>query len=272
MIRIENLRAGYGGSTVLNSVSLRIHSGGFVGLLGPNGSGKTTLLHTVSGVVSPSEGTVHIDGDDLRTLSARERAKRMAAVPQRPESAAEFRVRHIVAMGRYPHTSFWSGTGPDDEAAVEEAMRLTGTLSFADRLAGELSGGELQRVFLARALAQRANLLLLDEATAGLDAARKIEFFECLRRRNADGVTILAAVHDLNLAALYCTRLVFLKHGRILCDGPTHEVFTEATLTEVYETPFRIVPHPVTGVPQACLVPCADGSSPDTPAAPSRRG
>jgi iron complex transport system ATP-binding protein len=243
---------------VLRDVDLSLARGEMVGLLGPNGSGKTTLLLALTGVLVPSAGTIEIDGEPLAELAPRARARRLAAVPQRAEVSFGLRVRSIVLMGRYPYASVLGGYTAEDEAAAEQAMRETGTEYLAEREATALSGGELARVLIARALAQAADVLLLDEASASLDIARKVEVHDLLAAKNRAGATVLSAVHDLNLAALYCNRLVFLKDGRVALDGPTGTVFTAENLSRIYETEVRVFAHPDSGAPQALLVPGRD--------------
>lgn len=263
MIELSRVHAGYGDADdVLCDVSLSVAPGELVGLLGPNGSGKTTLLLVLSGVLAPRTGTVSLDGAPLHRLRPRERARRIAAVPQRPEHIPDLDALSLVRMGRYPHTTLLRGYGPDDNAAALAALRDTGCAHLAARGARTLSGGELQRVLLARALAQGADTLLLDEATAGLDVARALDILDLLHARHLAGARIVAAIHDLNLAALYCTRLIFLKHGRIVEDGPVDRVFTAEVLSRVYETPVSVHLHPVTGTPQACYVPTAFRTDP----------
>ncbi len=261
MIRVTNLSCGYGGRQVLHGVDLALARGEFVGLCGPNGAGKTTLLLALAGLIPPKSGRVEIGGADLRALPARQRALRVSCVPQRLDAPPGFTVRELVLMGRFAHTGALSGAlsgyGPEDHAAAGEALREAGADHLAHRLATELSGGELQRVLLARALAQGREVLLLDEAASAMDLARRVAAYDLLARLGRGGSTILTAVHDLNLAALYCPRLVFLKAGRLVLDGPTHEIFTEANLKDIYETDLRVAAHPVTGAPQAHLVPGA---------------
>ncbi len=266
MIRLRGLRAGYGPADVLRGIDLDVAPGEMVGLLGPNGAGKTTLLLAATGVLAPRAGTVRLDGRDAAALTARERARLVASVPQRAESAGELPVRALVLMGRYPYLSFLGGYGERDEAAARAAMAAVGVAHLAQRRLGELSGGEFQRVLAARALAQDARAIVLDEASAGLDIARKIELYRLLATRNAAGATIVAALHDVNLAALFCRRLVFMKGGRIAADGPVAEVFTSETLSRIYDTDILVVAHPRGGLPQALAVvgpvPCLDRPSP----------
>jgi iron complex transport system ATP-binding protein len=255
MIRAVGVSAGYGRRRVLDNVDLAVSEGEMVGILGPNGSGKTTLLLTLSGVLAPTAGRVEIDGRPIDDMPPKALARQVASVPQRLEAAFDLKVPSVVLMGRYPHISFLGGYREEDHRAASAAMRETRTEAFRDRLTGQLSGGEYQRVFIARALAQDTRVLLLDEAASGLDIARKVEIYDLLRRRNQGGTTVLSAIHDLNLAALYCSRLVFLKQGRVVLDGPPADVFTETHLAEIYETDIKVGPHPVTGAPQAHLVP-----------------
>ena len=237
MIRLENVSAGYGRRRVLQNVSLEVAAGEMVGILGPNGSGKTTLMLTLSGVLEPFAGRIFVDGRELSGMKAREQARAMASVPQRVQNVFELKVMSVVLMGRYPYVTFWGGYQDRDREIALEAMRETRTDQFGDRLLGQLSGGEFQRVFIARALAQETRVMLLDEAASGLDIARKVEIYDLLRRRNlTQGTTVLSAIHDLNLAALYCSRLVFLKQGRVVLDGPPEAVFNESNLTDIYET------------------------------------
>lgn len=259
LLAAVGLSAGYGEREALSGVDLSLERGELVGLLGPNGGGKSTLLLCLSGVLTPRSGRVEAGGEDLAGLSHRERARRIACVPQRAEPAFGFTVAEMVRLGRYPHLSAWGGYGPHDFEAADRAMAGAGVAGLAQRRAGELSGGEFQRVLLARALAQEAGVLLLDEAMASMDVAWRMAAFDLLRARCRAGLAVLTAVHDLNLAALYCPRLVFLKNGRVLADGPTAEVFTPELLSEVYDTDILVAPHPATGAPQAHPVP---GSGP----------
>ncbi|MDO9633321.1 MAG: ABC transporter ATP-binding protein [Humidesulfovibrio sp.] len=257
MIRVTSLRVNYGRREALRGVNLHVARGELVGLCGPNGSGKTTLIKALAGLLSAASGTIEINGADIATLSHRERALRLSCVPQRTEVPAGFSVRELVLMDRFAHTGLLTGYGPEDHAAAEAALRDARADNLAERQAAELSGGEIQRVLLARALAQGRETLLLDEAVSALDMARRVEAYDLLATLNKGGSTILSALHDLNLAALYCPRLVFLKAGQIALDGPTTDIFTESNLKDIYETDIRVAAHPVTGAPQAHLVPGA---------------
>lgn len=257
MIRCQKLTCRYRpGRPVLNDLNLAMAAGEMVGLLGPNGSGKTTLLRAIAGSLAPASGEVRVMGGNVCALPMKERAKRMAFVPQRPESVPGFTVFDMTLMGRYPHRAFLEDYTSADKAVVREALEETALTHLADRPARTLSGGELQRAYVARAFAQQTAILLLDEAGAGLDPAHAAAIFDRVRLRNRDrGVTVLMAIHDLNMAALYCDRLVFLRQGAVLADGPTRAVFTPDTLKRVYGAPFLVLEHPVLGVPQALPLP-----------------
>ncbi len=261
MIVCQGLRAGYGRREVLSGLDLHVAPGEMVGLLGPNGAGKTTLLLTLTGALPLRGGRVRLAGRDLATLSPRQRARLVAAVPQRLDAVPELTARALVLMGRYPYLGLLGGYGPEDETIAFEAMVATGVAALADRPCAALSGGEFQRVLVARALAQATDLLILDEASANLDMARKVELHDLLAARNAAGATVVAALHDINLAALYCRRLVFVKDGRIVADGPVADVFTQSTLSRIYETDIIVLPHPRTGAPQALVVPGSGGAA-----------
>lgn len=261
MIRARGLSCGYAGRPVLAGVDLHLAPGEFAALLGPNGAGKTTLLLALAGILPPMAGGVEIKGCDLAAMPAQERARLVSCVPQSSAPPPGYSVRELVLLGRYARAGFWGGFGPEDESACDQALADARCEDLAQRQASELSGGEYQRVLLARALCQGRELLLLDEATSALDMARRVEAFDLLARAHRAGGTVLAAAHDLNLAALYCPRLIFLKAGRVVLDGPTREVFTETNLKDIYETDIRVAPHPVTGAPQAHLVPGAGAAA-----------
>lgn len=270
MIEAAGLTCGYGKREVLRGLTFRVEKGELAGILGPNGSGKSTLLLALAGILPHRSGVVRVAGEEITRRSASWRARHMASVPQKTELTFPFKCLSVVLMGRYPHLSRWGVYTEEDRREALEAMEQTETLHLAQRMITEVSGGEAQRVIIARALAQGSEILLLDEATSSLDVARKIQIFDLLRGKNANGTTLLCAMHDLNLAALYCTRLIFLKQGKVVLDGPTRETFKEEKLAEIYETDIRISKHPVTGSPQAHFVPGQVGSH--TPPDPGSDG
>ena len=269
VLRIAGLRAGYGGQSVLRDAGFTLHAGECAALLGPNGSGKTTLLRTLSGVLTPQAGAIEILGRPLATLKPRERARMVAVVPQRGQLPQGLTARQMVLLGRFAHLSWLGAYGREDYAAADRALEETGAAPLAQRRLNELSGGELQRVLLARALAQESPLLLLDELAAGLDWARMVDLFNLLERRRAAGACVFMAVHDCNLAALYATRLMGLRDGNLVFDGPVAKVFTEENLGALYNIPICVLPHPRWGLPQALLASAKGPWSGEKSAAPA---
>ena len=233
LLSISGLSVRLGGKTVLDGLDLSVAAGEFVGLIGPNGAGKSTLLRTVLGFL-PHAGTVLVDGTDTMALRARERARRVAYLAQEREIAWAVPVETIVALGRAPHRPGFAAPGPRDARIVEEAMRRMDVAAFRDRIATELSGGEKARVLTARALAQDTPLLLADEPTAGLDPAHQIALMRQFGALAASGRGVVASLHDLGLAARWCSRLVLIARGRIVADGPPAEVLTPERLRDVY--------------------------------------
>jgi iron complex transport system ATP-binding protein len=221
---------------VLRDVSLEVARGRIVGLLGPNGSGKTTLLRVVSGIVSPSSGHVAIGGVPIRQLTRRELARRLAVVPQDTHTTFDFTVLDMVLMGRYPHLGPFELEGAADQKIAREALEATGTATLEARAFATLSGGEKQRVIIASALAQAAEMLLLDEPTAALDLAYQFEIASLLRRLNTErGTTMIVSTHDLNLAAALCHDIVLLKDGRVLAHGATSDTLTADNIRRLYD-------------------------------------
>jgi iron complex transport system ATP-binding protein len=240
-------RAG-GSQAVLRDVSLTIGRGALVGLLGPNGSGKTTLLRLLSGTRRATSGRVLLDGRPIDALTRREVAQRIAVVPQETLLTFEYSVLEMVLMGRHPHLRLFELEGPSDLAIAREMLRATGTEPLESRRFGTLSGGEKQRVVIAAALTQSADILLLDEPTASLDLAYQLEIAALISSLNRSrGVTIAVSTHDLNLAATVCRELVLLKHGRVLAHGPTDQVLTSANVRALYDVDADIHRHDASG-------------------------
>jgi iron complex transport system ATP-binding protein len=236
MLQAADVSFAYGAAPVLHHVSLVVPPGRIVGLLGPNGSGKTTLLRLMAGTLSPVSGEVQIDGADIRTLSRREIAARIAVVPQETHSAFDFTVLDIVLMGRYPHLRAFELEGGSDLAIARDALAATGTARLEHRLFATLSGGEKQRVVIAGALAQASHALLLDEPTASLDLGYQLAIAQLLTRLNRErGTTMMVSTHDLNLAASLCSELVLIREGRIIAQGSTDAVLTAANVRAAYD-------------------------------------
>ncbi|HEY3176342.1 MAG TPA: ABC transporter ATP-binding protein [Candidatus Polarisedimenticolia bacterium] len=250
MIEALDLRFGYLGTPLFDGISMKVEPGEMTALIGPNGSGKTTLLRLLSGALRPASGEVRLGGRKVADLSARERARLVAVVPQESSATFDFTAMETVLMGRTAYLSFLGVEGPEDIAAAREAMERTTTLAFAGRLLSHLSGGERQLVVIARALAQRPRALLLDEPTAFLDIRHRLEIYELLARLNREeGLTIVTTSHDINLAARYCRRIVLIKEGSVRADGPPERVFDPVILSQVYETPLRVMTDAETGLP-----------------------
>ena len=240
---------------VLKDISCCIAKGEFVGILGPNGSGKTTLLKILDGMLKPQEGRVFMDGKPIASIRRNDLTKTVAVVSQDFRMTFPFTVREVVLMGRSPHLAKWRFEGETDLRIAERAMELTDTMSFAARSMEQLSGGERQRVFIARALAQEPQILLLDEPTAFLDIKHQIDFFDLVKSLNLKNhLTIVAVTHDVNLASLYCDRLILLRGGRMHIEGHPDEVITEANIAEVYQVTVGVDRSPVTNRPR--ITPC----------------
>ena len=255
-LQIRQVSFSYLDGLVLHNVDLSVKAGEMVGLLGPNGSGKTTLIKLASGVLKPGQGEIGLDGTDLGQLSRKAVARSVAVVPQQFYIPFAFTVGEVVTLGRIPFSRVFAGETAADKGAVDTALEVVGIDELAERRFDELSGGERQKVVLAMALAQQPKLLLLDEPTMHLDITHQVEILELVRNLNVEqGLTILAAMHDLNLASLYFDRLVLLKEGRVSADGTPAEVLTEDRIREVFAASVRVEPHPVTGVPHVVVTP-----------------
>lgn len=249
MIEASDLSFSFGDEAVLESVSLEVTDGELVGLIGPNGAGKTTFLRLVSGVLDPNQGTVSVGGSLVQSLSPAEIGQRVAVVPQQTELSFDFSVRDVITMGRNPYQGRFERLHAADRELVEQAMVRTETAHLADRPFSGISGGERKRVLIARAIAQNTPALLVDEPTASLDINHQISVFELLRDLIDDGKTILAAVHDLDLAARYCDRLVLLSDGTIKASGPAADVLKPKRLKHAYGIDTSIETNPITQTP-----------------------
>ncbi|MCX5128235.1 ABC transporter ATP-binding protein [Streptomyces sp. NBC_00347] len=251
-LAVEAVRYAIDGQPLLHGIDLTARPGETVGVVGPNGSGKTTLLRCVYGALRPTGGRVLLDGADAVSLGVKDRARRVAVVPQDAAGTFGLTVREVVAMGRSPHKRFWEQDGPDDVRRVALALDTVGAAALADRRFDGLSGGERQRALVARALVQDPGLLALDEPTNHLDIRYQLEILGLVRALSA---TALLVLHDLNLAAMYCDRLYVLAGGRVAACGTPAEVLTEPLLAEVYGVRTRIAAHPTTGAPHIVYLP-----------------
>ena len=255
--------------TLLDGVTMHAGRGQLVGLIGPNGAGKTTLLRAVSGILRLRDGAIRLDGADLESLSSREIAAGLALVPQVAPYTHGFTSIELVLMGRYPHLGRFQVEGKEDDRIARDAMRLTETEQFAARTLDTLSGGERQRVFVSRALSQQPRVLLLDEPTSNLDVLHQLKVFDLVRRLVDDGLTAIAAIHDLNMAARYCDRLVLLLGGRVLADGTPEEVLTPETIESAFGVRAAVYHEPVTGSLAVGLIGPADEQPTEESRAPT---
>jgi iron complex transport system ATP-binding protein len=245
MLRVEALRVAYGDRLVLDGVDLGVAAGEVVGLVGPNGSGKTTLLKAITRVVPWLSGQVFLGGEPACALSTQELSRRVAVVPQSPVLPVGYAALELVVMGRAPHLRFLQQEGNDDYRRAREALVRVGGRHLAERPVDELSGGEKQKVVIARALAQDAPILLLDEPTANLDIGHQIAVARLVRELAREGgLAVLAAVHDLTLASLYCDRLALLTGGVVVATGPPAHVLTPANIAQAYAAAALVLREP----------------------------
>jgi iron complex transport system ATP-binding protein len=238
------------GQPIILNLDLAIPLGKITVLVGPNGCGKSTLLKSLARLLKPVVGTVYLDGISIFKLPTKEVAKRLAILPQGPTSPEGLTVEELVAQGRYPHQSWLQQWSSEDEKVVQQALATTGLLELAERSLDSLSGGQRQRAWIAMALAQDTEILLLDEPTTFLDLAHQVELLDLLYELNqARGRTIVMVLHDLNLACRYADRLIALRDGKAIAQGSPQEVMTEGMVNLVFGLQSRIVPDPVTGTP-----------------------
>ncbi len=260
VITVENVTLSYGTDPAVEGLTLHISRGDFLGIIGPNGSGKSTLLRAMGRALRPVRGRVILEGTDLEDIPRREIAKKIGVVPQENPMTFDFTVEDVVLMGRTPHLR--GQETPEDMRKVRDAMAMCGLKELASRPVTQLSGGEKQRVVIARALAQEPEVLLLDEPTSHLDIGHQSEIMSLLARLNRDrAVTVVAVLHDLNLAATYAGKLILMKEGRILAAGRPEEVITKDKIERAYGSEVIVGRHPVTGRPTVTLI------SPDRPRA-----
>lgn len=244
-LSVENLSYSYGGqSDAITDVCLSVDRGEFVGLIGPNGSGKSTVLKNIYRGLTPDRGSILLDGEDLMKMPFRKSALKLAVVGQENDVPFDFLVEEIVAMGRTPHKRLFDVDNAHDKQIVHHALEHLGMENMAKRSYLHLSGGEKQRVIIARAVAQESDFLILDEPTNHLDISYQMQIFDFIKRLK---VTVLSAIHDLNMAALYCDRIYVLKNGRIVLQGTPEEVLTPENIYNVYGVRSSVEKHPITG-------------------------
>jgi iron complex transport system ATP-binding protein len=247
---IEELTLGYGDRTVIENLDLLVPPGAVTAIVGANACGKSTLLRSMSRLLAPRAGHVLLDGDSVHRMPAKQLARTLGLLPQSPIAPEGITVADLVGRGRHPHQGMFSRWSAADDAAVAEALDVTETAQLADRAVDELSGGQRQRVWIAMALAQQTELLLLDEPTTFLDVSHQIEVLDLLTDLNKDrGTTIVMVLHDLNLAARYADHLIALAEGRLHASGTPNEVLTEQNVRAVFGLDNRVIVDPTTGKP-----------------------
>ncbi|MFD2611065.1 heme ABC transporter ATP-binding protein [Paenibacillus gansuensis] len=256
MVEVSRVSKTYGAAKVLDQVDVTVAPGSFHGIIGPNGSGKSTLLKLMSGIDRLEQGSVQLHGKPIAAYGAKELARFMAVLQQEGLPAVGFTVREVVEMGRYPYQSWLGGEAGDAEKLIDSVMDKLGLSVYAERPVAALSGGERQRVALAKTMVQEPLLLLLDEPTTFLDIGYQLQMMDYVRTWQQEcGMTVVAVLHDLNLAAQYCDSLTVLHRGKVAVSGTPREVLTKEWIEQVYGTKPEIVPHPSTGAPQILLTP-----------------
>ncbi len=255
MFYFSNVSAGYNNLEILKGISFNIEKGDFTGIIGPNGSGKTTLLRTATKLIKPFSGEIFLEGRNLADVPLKELATIMAVVPQDTAFMFPFRVIDVVLMGRIPYIKRFGSESPMDLKIALEALEFVEALDLKDRFIDELSGGERQKVIIAKALSQEPKILFLDEPTTHLDISHQVQIFELLRRLNKEaGLTIAAILHDLNLASDYCDKLILMDNGAIKRKGAPGEVLDYKIIEEVYKTVVIVKENPLTSRPHIFLV------------------
>lgn len=250
MLKIQNLSVDYGTRRILHEVSFDVQSGEVLALIGPNGAGKSTLIRAVSGVIPIAGGHVRTDGVDFAVLSPLQRARYVATVPQAVSLPPAYTVWETVLFGRTPYLGFLGQPSKTDEEIAHQALARVSAVPFADRRVGELSGGEQQRILLARALCQSTPILLLDEPTAHLDLQYQVSLLEVVHElAHKDNLAVLIALHDLNLAGHYADRIALMVAGRIKAEGKPEEVLRRELIEEAYCLPVQVVKHPFLDIP-----------------------
>ncbi|MGW6915254.1 ABC transporter ATP-binding protein [Kitasatospora sp. NPDC054939] len=261
----HGLHLRYGNRLVVDGLDLELPGGAVTAIVGPNACGKSTLLRGLVRLLDPASGTVTLDGSDIHRMPARALAKRMGLLPQQPVTPEAITVEALVRLGRFPHQRMLTPWSKADQEAVEEALRRTGTAELRDQQVDRLSGGQRQRAWIALALAQDTELLLLDEPTTFLDLRHQLDVLDLVADLHAEaGRTVVMVLHDLGQAARYADHLVVLKDGRLAAAGPPGEVLTADLVESVFQVPCQVVPDPESGTP--LVVPRARTKRPaDTP-------
>lgn len=242
MLEAEKLVFSASGRNIIEDLSLQVPAGDVLAIIGPNGAGKSTLLKMLTGQLTPSDGAVRLQGEAVHSLAPSAMAKVLAYVPQGPQAPPDILVRELVSYGRHPHRAWYMGSRAEDAEAVERALERTGLLDLAKRPVGLLSGGERQRAWLALALAQQPQVLLLDEPTTFLDVCHQFELLDLLRRLNEeDNLTVVLVLHEINHALRYAKRVAVVKDGRLAALGSPWDVVTPELLRQVFRVQGEVV-------------------------------
>lgn len=256
MIEARGIVQSVQGRPVLNNLSCSFQKGRMYGIIGPNGVGKSTLLHLLSGVEQPKQGEVLLNGRSIYSFPRKQLARQMAVLQQSGLPPVGFSVREVVSMGRYPFQNWLGNEEHDSEPTIDEALTAMGLRELEHRKMDQLSGGERQRVALAKLMAQEPSIILLDEPTTYLDIGFQVQLLDTVRAWQREReLTVIAVLHDLNLASLYCDELVVLHRGTVAAAGTPQAVLTSALIEQVYETLTAVIEHPLTGTPQIMLQP-----------------
>lgn len=250
IIEIENISLSYREKKVIEDLSLSFETGEFCALLGPNGAGKSTLLKSLIGFLKPSEGMIKIAGKSLKNWPQPELAKVVSLIPQDFQMQFDYNVEDIVMMGRFPYLGYWQKYSAEDRKIVAEILEQLDLTGMKDDLYSQLSGGERRRVSIARALAQKTEILLMDEAFANLDINHQLEIMQLLSQINKEqGKLIILVSHNINLSSDYCQRIIMMKKGKVVADGKPSEIITQQNLEKVYNAKLEIIQNPVSGKP-----------------------
>jgi iron complex transport system ATP-binding protein len=254
MIELENVSIGYGPETVLYDITLKAVPGELLGLIGPNASGKSTLIKGITGIISHTTGNILIGGRNIKNIKRNQLARLLAVVPQSPVLPDAFTAFETVLMGRTPHLGLLTYEGHKDRTIAWNSMKATKSNAIAARRVGQLSGGERQRVVIARALTQQPRAILLDEPTSHLDISYQVEICRLVKQLcKSQNLTVIMALHDLNLASQFCDRLLMLNKGRIFAEGVPAKVLTVENIKAVYGTNVMVCPHPVNKLPTTLI-------------------
>ncbi len=251
-LNVKGLSYSIADAKIVSDVTLEVREGEFVGLIGPNGCGKSTLLKNIYRVLSPDSGTVYLNGNEILKMGSKELAREMSVMIQENNVEFDMNVLDMVLLGRYAHKKMLGGTGGEDLKIARCALEEVGMSEYEERSFLSLSGGEKQRILIARALAQQADFIVLDEPTNHLDIQYQFQIMDILKRQN---ITVFSSVHDLNIAAYYCDRIIVMKHGKILTSGTPEEILTGELIEELYHIDSEIKVNEITGKKEIYYIP-----------------